>query len=154
MVKDHYCKYLSTICWADHIHFQTQAQAMCRVFTDYSCAVHSSLNANKLCSTHTTIKYQPQLSALQSIDRAWSVEESEYRTTRGLLWRTWFAEWVGAARYLSVRQLIHPRLLVESFSDESGGIHSRLYEELEVQVRRPQEEHFCGFWSTFVALRT
>lgn len=72
------------------------------------------------------------------MDRAWSIEESEYRTTRGLLWRTWFAEWIGAARYLSVRQLIHSRLLVESFADESGGIHSRLYEDLEVQVRHPQ----------------
>eukprot|EP00903_Cladosiphon_okamuranus_P005340 g5337.t1 len=72
----------------------------------------------------------------ESTDRVWSIEENEYRLTRGLLWRTWFAEWVGAARYLSVRQLINSRLVVENFADESGGIHSRLYEDLEVQPKR------------------
>eukprot|EP00752_Nemacystus_decipiens_P001758 g1699.t2 len=76
-----------------------------------------------------------QAARSESIDRAWSIEESEYRTTRGLLWRTWFTEWVQAARYLGVRQLIHSRLVVESFADESGGIHSRLYEDLEVQPK-------------------
>ena len=69
------------------------------------------------------------------MDRAWSIEESEYRTTRGLLWRTWFTEWVQTARYLSVRQLIQSRLVVETFADESGGIHSRLYEDLDLQGR-------------------
>ena len=74
----------------------------------------------------------------QSTDHSipWSSEESEYRATRALLWRTWFTEWVGAARYLSVRQLIQTRLVVESFADESGGIHNRLYEDMEVEVRR------------------
>lgn len=76
------------------------------------------------------------LFSVQIFDRPWSTEESEYRAARALLWRTWFAEWVGAARYLSLRQLLQTRLVVENFSDESGGIHNRLYEDLEVQVRQ------------------
>lgn len=76
------------------------------------------------------------LFSVQIFDRPWSTEESEYRAARGLLWRTWFAEWVGAARYLSLRQLLQTRLVVDNFSDRSGGIHNRLYEDLEVQVRQ------------------
>ncbi|CAM9169048.1 unnamed protein product [Ectocarpus fasciculatus] len=74
-----------------------------------------------------------QAARSEVFDRPWSTEESEYRAARALLWRTWFAEWVGAARYLSLRQLLQTRLVVENFSDESGGIHNRLYEDLEVQ---------------------
>ncbi|CAM9600860.1 unnamed protein product [Ectocarpus sp. 4 AP-2014] len=74
-----------------------------------------------------------QAARSEIFDRPWSTEESEYRAARGLLWRTWFAEWVGAARYLSLRQLLQSRLVVENFSDKSGGIHNRLYEDLEVQ---------------------
>lgn len=47
----------------------------------------------------------------------------------------WFGEWVRAARYLSLRQLLHPRLMVEKFSDECGGEHNRLHEDLELEVR-------------------
>ena len=61
-----------------------------------------------------------------------NVEDSEYRLARGLLWRTWLKEWVAAAQYLSVRQLLHPMLRVGTFEDNSGGTHNRLYEHLEL----------------------
>lgn len=47
----------------------------------------------------------------------------------------WFGEWVRAARYLSLRQLLHPRIKVEKLFDESGGKHNRLHEALELEVR-------------------
>ncbi|CAM9710976.1 unnamed protein product [Pylaiella littoralis] len=82
-----------------------------------------------------------QAARSEVIGRTWSSEESEYRATRGLLWRTWFAEWVGAARYLSLRQLIHAKLVVETFADESGGIHDRLYEDLELRLEPEPRAH-------------
>lgn len=48
-----------------------------------------------------------------------------------------------------MRQLIHSRLVVESFADESGGIHSRLHEDLEVQVRHQTCSVFMGFLAYF-----
>ncbi|CAM9577211.1 unnamed protein product [Scytosiphon promiscuus] len=71
----------------------------------------------------------------ETVGRPWSSEQSEYREARGLLWRTWFGEWVRAARYLSLRQLMQPSLVVECFTDESGGIHSKLHEDLDLQVK-------------------
>lgn len=41
-----------------------------------------------------------------------------------------------AARYLALRQLLHPRLVVERFSDEAGGTHDKLHEDLELEVKR------------------
>lgn len=61
-----------------------------------------------------------------------SAEENEYRLARGMLWRTWFGEWVEAARYLSVRQLIQPMTSVGTFEDKSGGTHARLHEDLKI----------------------
>ncbi|CAM9156995.1 unnamed protein product, partial [Laminaria digitata] len=61
-----------------------------------------------------------------------NAEESEYRLARGLLWRNWGREWVEAARYLSVRQLLHPMLRVGTFEDNSGGTHRRLHEHLDL----------------------
>lgn len=56
--------------------------------------------------------------------------QGEHELTRAMVWRIWFGEWVRAARYLSVRKLLLPKLVIEKFSDEAGRIHDRLYEAL------------------------
>ena len=112
------------------------------------------------------------LSRSQSREAPLSAEESEYRRVRGLLWRTWFREWLAAARYLSVRQLLHSRIKVDTFEDNSGGTHFKLHEHLELGSEREMGAegnaeaevrwccvalrsfcvsaifHFCGFSST------
>lgn len=88
---------------------------------------------------------------LQGVDRPWSSDEREYGVSRGMLWRTWFGEWVRAARYLSLRQLIHERLLVERFYDKSGEIFDRLHEDLELEVR-PRSE--CSVLTPYAANRS
>lgn len=49
---------------------------------------------------------------------------------RNTLWRLWFNEWVWAARYVSARELMHPYLMVNTLSDDRGGVYENFYEDL------------------------
>lgn len=118
--------------------------------TRHSNIAHRSLSHAYVFHLIITCALRDALSPyIQTVGRPWSSEQSEYREARGLLWRTWFAEWVRAARYLSLRQLMQPSLVVECFTDESGGIHNKLYEDLDLQVKLTLKEQskkhdFCA----------
>lgn len=93
------------------------------------------LNSTRAClmsSSNDTALIQQTVDGLP-----WNSEEREYRVTRGRLWRMWFGEWVRAARYISLRELIHPWLVVEQFRDQAGVVHDKLHEDLHVEVRKP-----------------
>lgn len=77
----------------------------------------------------------PSECATQSAGRPLNAAKRECNLARALLWRLWFGEWVRAARYVSLRQLIHDRLVVGELPDKSGGTHHKLYEELQLEVR-------------------